>query len=111
MENSIKTLAMSGCLLLLSLGCSKDSGKPAAAAAQPNLPKITTQSLASLGQGAFSLWGTCNGHPYDISGTNGICVPLGNCSTDIDAAQESSGQTASEAPAICSRAPPHKGSR
>jgi hypothetical protein len=95
MKNSIKKSAMGAFALLLALGCSKDAGKPAVTATQPNFPKISTQSLASLGQGAFSLWGTCNGHPYDISGTNGICVPLGNCSSDIDAAQESSGQTAS----------------
>jgi hypothetical protein len=53
-----------------------------------------TQPRAALPQSAFSLWGTCNGSPYLISGTNGICVPVGNCSTDIDAAQQNGGQSA-----------------
>ncbi len=97
MENSLKKLAVGAIALLLTFGCTKDSGKPAATtdAVKPNISMKNIQPLASLGQGAFSLWGTCNGKPYDISGTNGICVPVGNCSTDIDAAQQSSGQNAS----------------
>jgi hypothetical protein len=53
-------------------------------------------SLASIGQSAFSLWGTCGTDPYDISGTNGICVPVGgtSCSSNDVGAQQSSGQTA-----------------
>jgi hypothetical protein len=53
-----------------------------------------TTARAALGQTNFNLWGTCNGHPYNISGSNGICVPVGNCGTDIDAAQEKNAQTA-----------------
>lgn len=77
-------------------GCSKDSSQSSQTKSNVSKPAIHTggNSLASLGQSAFNLWGTCNGHPYDISGTNGICVPVGNCSSDIDAAQESTGQTA-----------------
>jgi hypothetical protein len=53
-----------------------------------------TTARAAVPQNAFSLWGTCNGNPYYISGTDGVCVPLGNCSTDIDAAQQNGGQAA-----------------
>jgi hypothetical protein len=61
---------------------------------EANQGEKSTVARAALGQGNFSLWGTCNGHPYNISGTNGICVPVGNCGTDIDAAQQNGGQTA-----------------
>lgn len=85
---------MTGVLLvagaLLYFGCKKDASPAATASATQK----STTPRAALGQSNFSLWGTCNGHPYDISGTDGICVPLGNCSTDIDAAQQSGGQSA-----------------
>jgi len=94
-----KSKLLIGAVLLLSAmatGCSKDSSQstqPQPAVSKPGMSGITT-SLASLGQGAFSLWTTCGTAPYNISGTNGICVPVGNCSSAIDAGQESSGQTA-----------------
>ncbi len=76
--------------LLLSLNsCKKDvKGQ------QTDTDAKNTSARGALGQNSFSLWGTCNGHPYNISGTDGICVPVGNCSTDIDAAQQNGGQTA-----------------
>jgi hypothetical protein len=92
-KNLITLTTVSTLFAILLFSCQKDSSPPAAKTAAV-LPPITHFSLASLGQGAFNLWGTCNGHPYDISGTNGIAIPLGNCSTDIDAAQEANGQNA-----------------
>lgn len=77
-------------------GCSKENRQ--SPQAQPNVSKPAIHdggtSLASLGQSAFNLWTTCGTAPYNISGTNGICVPVGNCSSSVDAAQESNGQTA-----------------
>ena len=88
-----------GATLLLGAmvtGCSKDSHQ--SSQTQPNVSKPVINdagiSLASLGQSAFNLWTTCGTAPYNISGTNGICVPVGNCSSSVDAAQESNGQTA-----------------
>ena len=83
-------------LLTFCFSCKKDNSKPASpVTAATNLSNKTfTNSLAALGQNAFNLWGTCNGLPYYISGTNGICVPVGDCSSDIDAAQQNGGQTA-----------------
>ena len=95
MKKKLNKLAVCTALLLMTFcfSCTKDSGKPEPTAVKkPDFAR--TNSLASLGQGSFSLWGTCNGIPYDISGTNGICIPVGNCSSDIDAAQQSGGQTA-----------------
>jgi len=93
------TSKLIGAVLLLSAmvtGCSKDSRQ--STQTQPNVSKPTIHdggtSLASLGQSAFNLWTTCGTAPYNISGTNGICVPVGNCSSSVDAAQESTGQTA-----------------
>jgi hypothetical protein len=95
-----KMMALLGVAMLTALyfGCTKDSSKSTTASTAPTLnPASKTIPAASFGavaQSAFSLWGTCNGKPYAISGSNGICVPVGNCSSDIDAAQQSSGQTA-----------------
>lgn len=74
--------------IMLITGCSKDINQKTDGLSK----KATTLSRASVDQGAFSLWGTCNGHPYTIAGTNGICVPVGNCNNDIDAAQQNGGQ-------------------
>lgn len=82
-----RTIAFLGALLILAgAGCKKD--------AAPKGDDANTIARAAVPQSAFSLWGTCNGTPYNISGSNGICVPVGNCSTDIDAAQQNGGQTA-----------------
>lgn len=82
------TLAVCAALLLLAgMSCTKELKSPQPEAA-PTTPR------AAVPQSAFSLWGTCNGHPYNITGSNGICVPLGNCGTDIDAAQQNGGQNA-----------------
>src|ERR1700709_608031 len=75
---------------VLYFGCKKD----ASTGTDGKNAGTSPVARAALGQGAFSLWGTCNGHPYLISGTNGICVTVGNCSSDIDAAQQNGGQTA-----------------
>jgi hypothetical protein len=76
----INHIAMSGLLLLtLCFGCAKDANKPSATDGAK-----TTVPRAALPQNAFNLWNTCNG----------ICVPVGNCSTDIDAAQQATGQIA-----------------
>ncbi|WP_184543091.1 hypothetical protein [Mucilaginibacter sp. FT3.2] len=80
-------MAGSAMLLALGLGCAKDANKS-------KTNGDTTVPRAAVPQSGFNLWGTCNGAPYLISGTNGIAIPVGNCSTDIDAAQQSSGQTA-----------------
>ena len=96
MKNSFQKIAIGAVSLLFVFGCTKDASKPATdtSATNPKLSVGNTQPLASLGQGAFNLWTTCGTAPYDISGTNGICVPVGNCSSSIDAAQESNGQNA-----------------
>ncbi|TWV90006.1 hypothetical protein [Chitinophaga pinensis] len=80
---SIVLLALSLCA---TISCRKDVAADGG--------KDKTVPRAALPQNAFNLWGTCNGHPYLISGTNGICVPVGNCSTDINAAQQNGGQNA-----------------
>lgn len=88
----MKTLTIaSTCALLFfaGTGCRKDAAPKA-----DNAKDATTIARAAVPQNAFSLWGTCNGAPYNITGSNGICVPVGNCSTDIDAAQQNGGQTA-----------------
>ncbi|GEP91794.1 hypothetical protein CTE07_34390 [Chitinophaga terrae (ex Kim and Jung 2007)] len=72
--------------LCVAVGCKKDVAADGG--------KEKSQPRAALPQSAFNLWSTCNGHPYLISGSNGICVPVGNCSTDIDAAQQNGGQNA-----------------
>jgi hypothetical protein len=85
-------LAAGACLLLsvaCFVRCTRDADKDLAPATlKSTLPR------AAVPQSSFSLWGTCDGHPYDISGTDGICVPVGDCSTDIDAAQQNGGQSA-----------------
>ncbi|HEX8021746.1 hypothetical protein [Mucilaginibacter sp.] len=90
MKKQLNKLMFGGVLLLLTLvsACSKDASKPAATTGNTTAPR------AAVPQSGFSLWGTCNGMPYNISGTNGIAIPVGNCSTDIDAAQQSTGQNA-----------------
>lgn len=90
MKTSI-TLLLVGSALVIPFfisSCSKDIGSDTG----KTVSKQTTLSRAAVDPGAFSLWGTCNGKPYTIAGTNGICVPLGNCSSDIDAAQQNGGQ-------------------
>lgn len=82
-------------ILILSIcaswaGCSKSINTQSA----PANIRQTTLSRAAIGQSSFNLWATCNGHPYLITGSNGICIPLGNCSSDNDAAQQSGGQNA-----------------
>ncbi|NIG56712.1 hypothetical protein [Chitinophaga sp. Cy-1792] len=78
--------AVAAFLLLATMSCKKD------VAADSGNNK--TMPRAAVPQSAFSLWGTCNGKPYLISGSDGICVPVGNCSSDIDAAQQNGGQNA-----------------
>ena len=90
----ITQLMIASAILLtvaLYLGCKKDVSQNSGG----NESSVSTVARAAVPQSAFSLWGTCNGKPYLISGTNGICVPVGNCNSDIDAAQQNGGQTAS----------------
>jgi hypothetical protein len=92
MKKKLIQSGIGGLLLLLTVawGCKKDANKQDADASDVK----STTPRAAVPQSGFSLWGTCNGHPYNIAGTNGICVPVGNCATDIDAAQQINGQTA-----------------
>jgi hypothetical protein len=90
MRKNFNLLAAGGAMLLvLSFGCAKDANKPSATKTDD-----ATVPRAAVPQSGFNLWGTCNGMPYLISGTNGIAIPVGNCGTDIDAAQQKTGQTA-----------------
>lgn len=87
----LNQIAVGGVLLLaLALGCAKDASKPAASADDSR----TTVARAALPQSAFNLWQTCNTAPYNISGSNGIAIPVGNCSNDINAAQQKTGANA-----------------
>ncbi len=86
----LQALASALLLLTCSVSCTKNVNHPSL---KPDASKLTIPR-AAVPQNAFNLWGTCNGAPYYISGTNGICVPVGNCSTDIDAAQEANSQSA-----------------
>src|SRR5690348_6538809 len=89
--HTIKFAAGACILLFLACfaGCTKKAGNDLdSAALKSTLPR------AAISQSSFSLWGTCDGHPYYISGTNGICVPVGDCNPDIDAAQQNGGQSA-----------------
>ncbi|HTJ50716.1 MAG TPA: hypothetical protein VL443_14740 [Cyclobacteriaceae bacterium] len=91
MRNLVNKLKVGSALIITALicfRCAEDVEVKEASKAGSTTPR------AALGQGNFSLWGTCNGHPYNISGSNGICIPVGNCSSDIDAAQQNGGQTA-----------------
>lgn len=92
MEKKSNLFALTGAVLLLTCGisCTKNVNS---SSLKPDASK-STLPRAAVAQNAFSLWGTCNGAPYYISGTNGICIPVGNCSTDIDAAQQNGGQSA-----------------
>ena len=55
-----------------------------------------TTPRAAVPQSAFSLWQSCSTKPYLISGTNGICVPVGGteCSSNYLGAQQNGGQSA-----------------
>jgi len=88
MRNLSEKLMLGKALLLLvclCFSCSEDVD----VTSKNNAP---TTPRATLGTGSFNLWGTCNGHPY-LSGS-GIIVPVGNCGTDIDAAQQKNSQVA-----------------
>jgi len=90
-----KNYAILACAIVMSvgvmIGCTKNENKPKTEATNAAVP---TAPRGALGQSAFNLWTTCGSAPYLISGTNGICVPVGNCSSSVDAAQESNGQNA-----------------
>lgn len=61
--------------------------------------KMTPDSGNPLPQSDFNLWQTCSvaPAPYDIQGTNGICIPVGGtgCGSNDQAAEEANGQYAS----------------
>jgi hypothetical protein len=88
MKRHFKLLAMGGVTALTALvvgSCRKDLNS--------SKDSSTTIARAVIPQNAYNLYGNC-GLPYNISGTNGICVPLGSCSTQNDGAIQKSGQTA-----------------
>ena len=64
------------------------------AANSQNPQVVKADANTTLPQSAFNLWGSCDPSAYDISGTNGICVPVGStdCAPNDQAAQQSSGQ-------------------
>jgi len=77
-RNEISLASVALALFLLSaISCSKDAKTQADQSPKLNQASVTSTkaSLASLGQGAFSLWGDCTDKPYLI-GTTGICVPV-----------------------------------
>src|SRR6185437_15021968 len=65
-----------------------------AAVTSQNPQVVKPDANTTLPQSAFNLWGSCDPSAYDISGTNGICVPVGStdCAPNDQAAQQSSGQ-------------------
>jgi hypothetical protein len=90
MRKHVKLLSTAGIAILMAVAvaaCKKDARIAADAA--------TTETIAraAVPQSAFNFWGNCS-QPYNISGSNGICVPLGNCSSQNNAAQQKTGQTA-----------------
>jgi hypothetical protein len=74
--------------VLLTSGCNNEKDSAVTA---PQGNKAASLSK-TLGTGDFSLWSTCGTMPY--IGSGGVIIPVGNCSTSINAAQQSSGQTA-----------------
>lgn len=82
--------AIMGVAALCFQSCKKDLKEKAGGKTEK-----TTTARGALGQNNFNLWVTCGAAPYNISGSNGICVPVGNCSTAINAAQQNGGQYAS----------------
>lgn len=102
LELILKFLAV--LLIFLVLGCGKTNTVVkdfTTNAAPESISKTGADALAPLtasaiGQGAFSLWGTCSTNPYLISGSNGICVPAGGsgCGSSYLGAQQSTGQNA-----------------
>ena len=86
---AIGAVALAACIYF---GCTKDASKPTTTTATNSVKK--NSSLAAIGQSAFSLWGTCTDKPYDISGSNGVCVPVGGTScgaSDVLGAQQPNG--------------------
>ena len=69
-------------------GCNNEKDSSVAA------PGESTKDALSrtISTSEFSLWSTCGTMPY--LGSGGVIVPVGSCSTSINAAQQSSGQTA-----------------
>ena len=95
MKTKIKTVAAIGVVVIAVctyLGCTKDASKSTGSNTTSGTPITlkTPVSRASLGQSAFTLWGTCSDVPYDISGSNGIAIPVGGTefsSNDLAAQQ------------------------
>ncbi|RYY08048.1 MAG: hypothetical protein EOP43_01280 [Sphingobacteriaceae bacterium] len=83
---------LKGCIGLLIFanisGCEKDNRSSADTGSS-----IATVARAAVSQSGFNLWSNCL-QPYNISGSNGICVPLGSCNAQNNAAQQKTGQTA-----------------
>jgi len=100
MKTRLKQLMVSGAVLLLigsALSCKKDGSQAASEnSSAVKIPTVKQKTLGAVAQSSFSLWGTCSDKPYDISGTNGICVPVGgqSCSSNFLGAQQNGGQSA-----------------
>lgn len=100
MKTKTKQLLVIGTVLLFiggALSCKKDSSQSTSESSHAiKLPANKQTTLGAVGQTSFSLWGTCSDKPYDISGTNGICVPVGgqSCSSNYLGAQQTGGQSA-----------------
>lgn len=90
----MKKITIAGLSVLLAFllaHCTKNqSAESDSEAARSTVPR------ALIPQTAFSLWQSCSTYPYLISGTNGVCVPVGGteCSTNYLGAQQSGGQYA-----------------
>lgn len=102
MKNVLKKpLSILCFLLVFAYGCSDEPET------KPNVPddnreghpisaKDMTNASGPVSPGAFSLWQSCSTYPYYISGTNGICIPVGGteCGTNYLGAQQNGGQYA-----------------
>jgi len=81
-------IALSVIALTLSGSCSKEQ--------KETTGDSTNHLKSALSNTAFSLWQSCSTKPYLISGSNGICVPVGGteCGANYVGAQQNGGQYA-----------------
>jgi len=89
-------IGLCSCTKTNSIGTNDSAKTTTDSETSPASAIMKPATATSIGQSAFSLWGSCSDMPYLISGTNGICVPSGNggCGSDYLGAQQSSGQSA-----------------
>lgn len=86
---------LSGCDSNDTNGIDNDNDQAVGSKERTNSSGLKTAS-AIISNTSFSLWQTCSTAPYLISGTNGICVPVGGteCSSNYVGAQQINGQYA-----------------